>query len=92
MKQTEFFPVANDDAIVGFALTEGRDLHFRAADPRFNLLDGSRFRRRELLDRAVDNLSRVIRADLLAETLSRPHLAAPANDSAIIEPLTLRNS
>lgn len=92
MKLTEFFPVANDDRVIGFARAEGRDLRFRAADPRFILLDGSRFRRRELLDRAVDNISRVIRADLLAETLSRPHLDAPANDSAIIEPLTLRNS
>lgn len=58
---------ASNDNIIGFALADGRDLRFRAADRRFALLDGSRFRRPEQMFEAVGNLARAIFADLLEE-------------------------
>jgi hypothetical protein len=48
------------DRDVGVAIRERGGFQFVAADPSFAVLDGSRFRRIDQLERAASNLARVV--------------------------------
>lgn len=53
------FAIEIGDVSAGLALRERGGFSFVAADPRFRLLDGSRFRRLAQLEEAARNLGRV---------------------------------
>jgi hypothetical protein len=48
------------DRTVGLAVAEARGFRFVAVDPRFGLLDGSRFGRVTDAHRAADRLGRIV--------------------------------
>ena len=50
------------DCTVGIAVAEARGFRFVAVDPRFGLLDGSRFGRVTDVDRAAHRLGQVVLA------------------------------
>lgn len=52
------FAIEIGDVSAGLALRERGGFSFVAADPRFRLLDGSRFRRLAQLEEAARNLAR----------------------------------
>jgi hypothetical protein len=52
------FAIEIGDVSAGLALRERGGFSFVAADPRFRLLDGSRFRRLAQLEEAARNLGR----------------------------------
>ncbi|MFA5119974.1 hypothetical protein [Zavarzinia sp.] len=58
---TPAFTIEVDDVVAGLALRERSGFSFVAADPRFRLLDGSRFRRLHQIEAAARN---VLRASL----------------------------
>lgn len=53
------FAIEIGDVSAGLALRERGGFSFVAADPRFRVLDGSRFRRLAQLEEAARNLARV---------------------------------
>src|SRR3954452_10045578 len=55
------------DRTVGLAVAEARGYRFVAVDPRFGLLDGSRFGRVTDAHRAADRLGRIVLAGRCAE-------------------------
>ncbi len=74
------FIINIDGTYVGLAQQDGANLRFIASDPRFSILDGSRFRRPDQLYQAVRTMARLVYADNVHTAVSSPSLTSPAND------------
>ncbi len=59
------------DRDVGVAIRERGGFQFIAADPSFAVLDGSRFRRIDQLERAASNLARLVAEPVARAPLTR---------------------
>lgn len=58
--ETSAIAIQVDSITVGLAVKEGAHYRFVAADPRFRLLDGSRFGRLAQLEKSAGNLHRAL--------------------------------
>lgn len=58
--ETPAIAVQVDSITIGLAVKEGTGYRFVAADPRFQLLDGSRFGRLAQLEKSAGNLHRAL--------------------------------
>jgi hypothetical protein len=59
---------------VGLGFRDGTEMGFVATDPRFRLIEGSRFRRIEQLEQAARNLSRALSPCPEQDPYPRPRL------------------